>query len=184
MSLYPKITVHISTFHSTNRIHLLHPCTYIECIDCYKTILLLLFCSNSSLTLTAKASCTHDAHKSSVPALDNLQHRSFLSYTCTNTLPAYRCIVLPLRHRNWRISPELRNRNIYFRYYTQTLVLERIRLDKGVHVSIVIFSLRIDFVLCFTKCGSLFVAYFSPAKILRKSHRATYAVVVYFACPA
>ena len=45
-------------------------------------------------------------------------------------------VLLLLRHQNWRVSPELKNRDIYLRYYTQTLFLERIRLDKGVDVSI------------------------------------------------
>ena len=44
-------------------------------------------------------------------------------------------VILP-HHQNWRTSPVLRNRNIYLRYYTQTSFLERIGLDKGVHVSI------------------------------------------------
>ena len=48
----------------------------------------------------------------------------------------YMIVILPPRNHNWRISPELRNRDIYLRYYTQTLFLERIGLDKGVQVSI------------------------------------------------
>ena len=52
-------------------------------------------------------------------------------YTMTDTTN-----ILPSRHQNWRISPELRNRDIYLRYCLQTLFLERIGLDKGVHISI------------------------------------------------
>ena len=89
--------------------------------------------------------------------------------------------LLPQRHQNWRVSPELRNRDIYLRYYAQTLFQERIRLDKGVDISISSISdpqmsssaSDLTFVLCFircaVKCRSLFVAYFSAAKILCKS---------------
>ena len=45
-------------------------------------------------------------------------------------------IILLPHHQNWRASPVLRNRDIYLRYYTETLFLERIGLDRGVHVSI------------------------------------------------
>ena len=45
-------------------------------------------------------------------------------------------LLLPPCHQNWRISPELRNRDIYSRHYTQTLFLDRIRLDGGDHISI------------------------------------------------
>ena len=43
---------------------------------------------------------------------------------------------IPPRHQNWRISPELKNRDIYLGLYSQTLFLEGIGLDNGVHVSI------------------------------------------------
>ena len=44
--------------------------------------------------------------------------------------------VLPPCHQNWRISPELKKRDIYLGLYLQTLFLEGIGLDNGVHVSI------------------------------------------------
>ena len=44
--------------------------------------------------------------------------------------------VRPPRHQNWRTSPELKNRDINLRWYSQTLFPEGTELDNGVHVSI------------------------------------------------
>ena len=46
------------------------------------------------------------------------------------------CVLHPPHHQNWCISPELRNRYIYLRYYTQKLFQQRIGPDKGVYASI------------------------------------------------
>ena len=106
--------------------------------------------------------------------------------------------VLPPRHQNWRISPELRNRDFYLRYYTQTLFLERIGLDKGVQV--LISSIFDPQMSCSASestsfCASASALSSAEACLLRivfsrkdlvqvTLYCATCAVVMYFACLA
>ena len=119
-------------------------------------------------------------------------------FYCTRSLRTAKLLLLPPRHQNWRIYPELKNRDIKLRYYKQTLFLERIGLDKGVQVSIssISYPQRSSSAsestsFCASSSapssteGCLLRIVFSCKDLVQVTlHCATCTVVVYFACLA